>query len=518
MGTLPGVAGARAGRERTFVSVAALSIRRTKIVCTLGPATSTEERIEALMRAGMDVARINFSHGVQEEHAATIARVRSVAARLNRPVAILQDLQGPKIRTGSLEGGAPVFLTDGHRFVITTRPVTGNGKMVSTTYADLPKDVKRGDTILLSDGAIELRVTGVVKQDVICEVIHGGSLAEHQGINLPGVAVSAPALTDKDRSDLVFGVEQGVDYIALSFVRRPDDVTEAKDLVEETLRKLPEPCAPSPRELHPSAYAAERTIPVIAKLEKPEAITALDDILRVADGVMVARGDLGVELPLEQVPMIQKDVIAKANERGLPVITATQMLESMVEHPRPTRAEASDVANAILDGTDAVMLSAETAVGKYPVEAVQVMARIACESEPYCRHGPFEHYDRRRTHAHAVASAAHILAREAGAHLIAAFTRTGTSAHLISKERPVVPVVAYTPFEQVYRRLALWWGVMPRRSELLGTTEQLISWVDEQLREEGLVQAGDEVVIMGGMPVAGSARTNFVKLQHIGEQ
>lgn len=518
MGTLPGVAGARAGRERTFVSVAALSIRRTKIVCTLGPATSTEERIEALMRAGMDVARINFSHGVQEEHAATIARVRSVAARLNRPVAILQDLQGPKIRTGSLEGGAPVFLTDGHRFVITTRPVTGNGKMVSTTYADLPKDVKRGDTILLSDGAIELRVTGVVKQDVICEVIHGGSLAEHQGINLPGVAVSAPALTDKDRSDLVFGVEQGVDYIALSFVRRPDDVTEAKELVEETLRKLPEPCAPSPRELHPSAYAAERTIPVIAKLEKPEAITALDDILRVADGVMVARGDLGVELPLEQVPMIQKDVIAKANERGLPVITATQMLESMVEHPRPTRAEASDVANAILDGTDAVMLSAETAVGKYPVEAVQVMARIACESEPYCRHGPFEHYDRRRTHAHAVASAAHILAREAGAHLIAAFTRTGTSAHLISKERPVVPVVAYTPFEQVYRRLALWWGVMPRRSELLGTTEQLISWVDEQLREEGLVQAGDEVVIMGGMPVAGSARTNFVKLQHIGEQ
>lgn len=500
------------------MSVAALSIRRTKIVCTLGPATSTEERIEALMRAGMDVARINFSHGVQEQHAATIARVRSVAARLNRPVAILQDLQGPKIRTGSLEGGAPVFLTDGHRFVITTRPVTGNGKMVSTTYADLPKDVKRGDTILLSDGAIELRVTGVVKQDVICEVIHGGSLAEHQGINLPGVAVSAPALTDKDRSDLVFGVEQGVDYIALSFVRRPDDVTEAKDLVEETLRKLPEPCAPSPRELHPSAYAAERTIPVIAKLEKPEAITALDDILRVADGVMVARGDLGVELPLEQVPMIQKDVIAKANERGLPVITATQMLESMVEHPRPTRAEASDVANAILDGTDAVMLSAETAVGKYPVEAVQVMARIACESEPYCRHGPFEHYDRRRTHAHAVASAAHILAREAGAHLIAAFTRTGTSAHLISKERPVVPVVAYTPFEQVYRRLALWWGVMPRRSELLGTTEQLISWVDEQLREEGLVQAGDEVVIMGGMPVAGSARTNFVKLQHIGEQ
>ena len=500
------------------MSGTALSARHTKIVCTLGPATSTEERIEALMRAGMDVARINFSHGTHEQHAATIARVRSVASRLHRPVAILQDLQGPKIRTGSLEGGTPIFLTDGHRFVITTRPVAGTGKIVSTTYADLPKDVRRGDCILLSDGAIELRVTGVVKQDVICEVVHGGTLAEHQGINLPGVAVSAPALTEKDRDDLIFGVEQGVDYIALSFVRRPEDVSEAQALVEETLRGLPRPCAPSPRELHPAAYATERTIPVIAKLEKPEAIAALDDILSVADGVMVARGDLGVEMPLEQVPMIQKDVIARANARGLTVITATQMLESMINHARPTRAEASDVANAILDGTDAVMLSAETAIGKYPVEAVQVMARIACESEPNCKHGPFEHPNQPRTHAHAVASAANILAREAGAHLIAAFTRTGTSAHLISKERPVMPVVAYTPFEQVYRRLALWWGVMPRRSELLGTTEQLIAWVDEQLQEEGLVQRGDEVVIMGGMPIAGSARTNFVKLQHIGEK
>lgn len=500
------------------MSGTALSVRHTKIVCTLGPATSTEERIEALMRAGMDVARINFSHGTHDKHAATIERVRSVARRLDRPVAILQDLQGPKIRTGPLEDGKPVFLTDGHRFVLTTRPVTGTSKMVSTTYADLPNDVKRGDRILLSDGSIELRVTGVVKQDVICDVVHGGPLAEHQGINLPGVAISAPALTEKDRADLVFGVQQGVDYIALSFVRSPEDVVEAQDLVAETLRELPEPCSPSPRKLHPSAYAAERAIPIIAKLEKPEAIDALDAILKVADGVMVARGDLGVEMPLERVPTIQKEVIAKANAAGLPVITATQMLESMIEHPRPTRAEASDVANAILDGTDAVMLSAETAVGRYPVEAVQVMARIACVSEPQCNHGPFERGDKPRTHAHAVASAAHILAREAKAHVIAAFTRTGTSAHLISKERPVMPVVAYTPFEQVYRQLALWWGVMPRHSELIGTTEQLISWVDEQLQHEGLVQKGDEVVIMGGMPVAGKARTNFVKLQHIGEK
>jgi pyruvate kinase len=466
----------------------------------------------------MDVARLNFSHGTHDYHADRIEMIRSLSVEYHKPITILQDLQGPKIRTGSLEGGKPVFLTDGHRFAITTRPIVGTSRMVSTTYADLPKDVNRGDRILLSDGAIELRVTGVVRQDVTTEVIHGGSLAEHQGINLPGVSVSAPALTEKDRADLVFGVEQGVDYIALSFVRRPEDVSEAKELVEQTLRTLPAQCAPEPRTLHPSAYDTQRTIPIIAKLEKPEAIDALDDILAVANGVMVARGDLGVELPLEQVPMIQKDVISRANARGLPVITATQMLESMIEHPRPTRAEASDVANAILDGTDAVMLSAETAIGKYPVEAVRVMARIACVSEQHYKPGPIERGSTPRTHAHAVASAAHILAREAGAHLIAAFTRTGTSAQLISKERPLMPVVAYTPFEEVYRRLALWWGVMPRRSELLGTTEQLITWVDEQLQEEGLVQKGDEVVIMGGMPVAGSARTNFVKLQHIGDK
>jgi pyruvate kinase len=495
-------------------------LRRTKIVCTLGPATASEERIEALMHAGMDVARINFSHGTQEEHAETIRRVRAVARRLDRAVAVLQDLQGPKIRTDALVGGQVVTLRDGQRFTITTALVAGTAERVSTTYAALVQDVKPGDTILLSDGSIELRVVEIHGAEIVCAVVHGGSLAEHQGINLPGVAVSAPALTQKDRDDLAFGVRQRVDYIALSFVRRPEDLHEAKRLIADALREVPAPQEAEdqrPQGLHPSAYAAERTIPVIAKLEKPEAIERLDEILEASDGVMVARGDLGVELPLEQVPVVQKRVIARANALGLPVITATQMLESMIHNPRPTRAEASDVANAILDGTDAVMLSGETAVGAYPVEAVSVMARIACETEtqwPAARSAPAAG---KVTLSHAVAQAARTLAEQTRAPLVVVFTRTGLSAQLISKERPATTIVAYSPFERVYQRLALWWGVTPRHSELMGSTEELIAWVDAQLQKEGLAHPDDEIVIVGGMPIAGRARTNFVKLQRVGE-
>ncbi|WIG58085.1 MAG: Pyruvate kinase [Ktedonobacterales bacterium] len=492
--------------------------RRTKIVCTLGPATQSEERIEQLLRAGMNVARINFSHGTQAEHATTIARVRAVALRLDLPVAILQDLQGPKIRTSALAGGAPVLLRDGQRFTITTRPIVGTAEKVSTTYEPLPRDVKQGDRILLSDGEIELRVMEAHDTEVVCEVAHGGRLAEHQGINLPGVAVSAPALTEKDRADLAFGVAQRVDYIALSFVRHPDDLREAKRLIAGALASAPEPPEPRPEGLHPSAYAAENTIPVIAKLEKPEAIAHLEEILDIADGVMVARGDLGVEMPLEQVPLVQKRVIARANAHGLPVITATQMLESMISHPRPTRAEASDVANAILDGTDAVMLSGETAVGDYPVEAVKVMARIALETERECaplHPAENQHYD---SLSQAVSAAAATLADRAHARWITVFTRTGASARLISKERPRAPILAYTPFETVYRRLTLWWGVMPRRSALAGSTEELIAWVDGQLQRDGLARSGEHIVVMGGMPIAGQARTNYLKLHTIGEQ
>ncbi len=492
--------------------------RRTKIVCTLGPATSSEASIEALIQAGMNVARVNFSHGTQDEHAATIARVRAVAARLGVPIAILQDLQGPKIRTGSLVDGNPVRLADDQSFTITTQPVAGTGARVSTTYDSLPSDVRRGDRILLSDGAIELRVEAVDGAEVRCRVVHGGMLAEHQGINLPGVAVSAAALTEKDRADLIFGVHHRVDFIALSFVRQADDILEAKRLIAAAVRSAPGPSDPRPEGLHASAYEEDNRVPVIAKLEKPEALARLDAILEAADGVMVARGDLGVEMPLEQVPVAQKRIIARANELGLPVITATQMLESMIHSPRPTRAEASDVANAILDGTDAVMLSGETAVGAYPVEAVRVMARIAEQTEGHwpARVAPLGHAEH-VTLSHAVSMAARTLAERAEAPLIVVFTRTGASARLISRERPGAAIVAYTPFESIYRRLALWWGVTPRRSELLGTTEELIAWVDRRLQAEGLAQPGDDIVIMGGTPIAGRARTNFVKLQHVGE-
>src|SRR5262249_17770939 len=398
--------------------------------CPLGPASNDQELIEALLRAGIDVARINSSHGTQDEHAHRIAQVRLVARRLACPIAILQDLQGPKIRTGPLASGAAT-LRDGQPFILTTATVEGDDRRVSTSYELLPQDVKPGDPILLSDGAIELRVAQVQGREVRCVVVHGGALGEHQGINLPGIAVSAPALTEKDRADLAFGVHHRVDYIALSFVRRPEDLREARRLIAKAIAEAPAPPEPNPSGLHPSAYAAETTIPIIAKLEKPEAIERLDDILDVADGVMVARGDLGVELPLEQVPLIQKRVIARANALGLPVITATQMLESMIHHPRPTRAQASDVANAILDGTDAVMLSGETAIGSYPEEAVRVMARIAAEAEGHCPAAPPP--AGHASLAQALSAAAHTLADRATAPLIVVFTRTGASARLISK-------------------------------------------------------------------------------------
>lgn len=478
-------------------------MRRTKIVCTIGPASESEERLEQLMRAGMNVARLNFSHGTHDQHAIIIERVREISARLGYAVAILQDLQGPKIRTGALEGGKPVTLVDGAKVTITSRPVVGNAQLISTTYQALSQDVRVGDRILLDDGLMELRVLGASETDVECEVVHGGMLSEHKGINLPGVAVSAPALTEKDRDDLKFGVLHNVDYVALSFVRKPQDVLEAKQLIRQLQTELGE-------------ARSQGTIPLIAKLEKPEAVARLDEILDVTDGVMVARGDLGVEMAPEKVPLIQKRIIARCNDLGLPVITATQMLESMMTNPRPTRAEANDVANAVLDGTDAVMLSGETAAGAYPIEAVQMMVRIAVETEtgnrtarqPQCK---------RLTQAHAVSHAARALSEEASVQAIVVFTRTGASAHLISKDRPRTSIIAYTPSERVYHQLALWWGVWPHRLEMQGTTEDLLAIVDRRLQDEKLVQRGEHVVIVGGMPVASQARTNFVKLQRVGD-
>ncbi len=468
-------------------------MRRTKIVCTIGPATDSEEQLERLMRAGMNVARLNFSHGIQEEHAAVIERIRRISARLGCPIAILQDLQGPKIRVGSLQGGQPIRLVDGAQVTITTRPVAGDSQTIPTTYMHLPQDVKPGDRILLDDGLMELRVLDADATDVRCQVVHGGLLT-----------VSAPALTEKDRDDLRFGIMHGVDYVALSFVRRPEDVLEARKLVHQFQA-----------ESEAEGKHALVDIPLIAKLEKPEAVMQLNAILDVVDGVMVARGDLGVEMPPEKVPLIQKRIIARCNDLGLPVITATQMLESMVTNPRPTRAEVNDVFNAILDGTDAVMLSAETATGAYPIEAVQMMVRIALETEagdstarqPQCQS---------LTQEHAVSHAARALSEETSVKAIVVLTRSGTSARLISKDRPRRPILAYTTSERIYRQLALWWGVWPHCIEIQGSTEALIEVVDQQLVEDHLVEAGDHVVIMGGVPIASRARTNFVKLHRVG--
>jgi pyruvate kinase len=478
-------------------------MRRTKIVCTLGPATSSEEKLEQLIRAGMNVARLNFSHGTHEEHLQVLQRVRAIAARLGCPIAILQDLQGPKIRTGVLQDGKPVTLVDNTQVTITTLDIVGNGQVVSTTYKALPQDVKPGDRILLDDGLLELRVASANESDVRCLVVHGGTLGEHKGINLPGVAVSSPALTEKDRDDLRFGIEHGVDYVALSFVRSPEDVREAQRLMKQYVSEM-------------YGEGDARDIPLIAKIEKPEAIDHLDEILAVTGGVMVARGDLGVEMPPEKVPLIQKHLIARCNQHGLPVITATQMLESMVTNPRPTRAEVNDVSNSILDGTDAVMLSAETSVGAFPVEAVQMMARIALETEAsYHVAGPPIH--KHRSLAQAVSHAARALAEDTNVQAIVVLTRTGNSARLISKDRPRVPILAYTPSELVYHQLALWWGVWPNRIDMRGTTEELITLVEERLQDDRLVQRGEYVVIMGGMPIASQARTNFVKLHRVGD-
>lgn len=479
------------------------AMRRTKIVCTIGPATSSEAQLEQLMLAGMNVARLNFSHGTHQEHEQVIERVRGISARLGYAVAILQDLQGPKIRVGILQDGKPVTLINNTQVTITTRDVTGNAQVISTTYEALPQDVKVGDRILLDDGLLELSVLSAIGTDVQCLVVHGGVLGEHKGINLPGVAVSAPALTEKDRNDLQFGIKHGVDYVALSFVRRPQDVREAKYLIQQYITE---------------AYGEEekRNIPLIAKIEKPEAVEHLDEILDVTDGVMVARGDLGVEMAQEKVPLIQKRIIARCNDLGLPVITATQMLESMVTNPRPTRAEVNDVSNSVLDGTDAVMLSAETSVGAFPIEAVQMMVRIALATEAnYHTTKPPIH--KHRSLAQAVSHAARALAEDTNIQDIVVFTRTGNTAHLISKDRPRVPILAYTPSKHVYDQLALWWGVWPFQISMQGTTEDLILHVEQRLQNDRLVQHGEYVVIMGGLPIASHARTNFVKLHRIGD-
>jgi len=451
--------------------------------------------IERLVRAGMDVARLNFSHGSHADHARSITMLRDAAMQVRKPLAILADLQGPKIRTGALAGGGPVVLRTGQIFVITTARVLGDSNRVSTTFKQLPREVHRGDRILLSDGLIELRVKQVCGRDVICDVINGGALGEHKGINLPGVKLRVPALTAKDREDLLFALKHGANYIAVSFVRRPEDVVLAKALVRR----------------------AGKDTPVIAKLEKPEAIENLDAILRVADGVMVARGDLGVEMNPERVPVVQKTIIGRARQFRRPVITATQMLESMTENPRPTRAEASDVANAIFDGSDAVMLSAETATGKYPVEAVSMMARIIEEAEASITEFARPARQERLKVAETVAELVCHASRELHMKLIAVFTHSGFTARLISRYRPMVPIVAFTPETDTRRRMALIWGVRPCTIPDVRKVDGLAVVAEKRLLEERLVRKGDVIGIVAGTPMGIRGTTNFMKFHVIGE-
>jgi pyruvate kinase len=475
-------------------------MRRTKIVATLGPSTNTPERIAGLIRAGMNVARLNFSHGTHADHAARIAMVRRAAAESGKQIAILQDLQGPKIRTGSLEGGKPVELVAGAAFRITTEKVIGTSDRVSTTYKSLPQDVRPRDRVLLSDGLIELLVTSSDGTEVLTEVVHGGRLKEHQGINLPGVRVSAPAATDKDIEDLRFGLEQGVDFVALSFVRKASDIMVVKDIIRQ----------------------AGKTTPVIAKIERPEALDVLPEILATADGVMVARGDLGVEMPPERVPLVQKQIIDAANRALIPVITATQMLESMIQNPRPTRAEASDVANAIIDGSDAVMLSGETAAGAYPLEAVQMMALIADSIEGNANYNgsdiamPRWAIPEVQSTPRAIADAACTIARAQSVRAIAVLTQSGSSARLVSHYRPQVPIIALCPTEETARRTALYWGVTPILIQVEDRLDELEKQVQLILRDRGMCQRGDILVMTGGHPIYSYGPTNFLKVMTIG--
>ncbi|HIK57295.1 MAG TPA: pyruvate kinase [Synechococcales cyanobacterium M55_K2018_004] len=465
-------------------------LRRTKIVATIGPATSSPEVLRRLIEAGATTLRLNFSHGTHEDHQRSIRMIRQVSFELNQPVGILQDLQGPKIRLGRFEEGS-ITLKKGDPFILTSRPVLGTNEISSVTYEPLAEEVPEGATILLDDGRMEMLVEKVDQQnrELHCRVMLDGVLSNNKGVNFPGVYLSIKALTEKDRADLMFGLDQGVDWIALSFVRNPQDILEVKELIS----------------------SAGKHVPVIAKIEKHEAIEQMDAVLSICDGVMVARGDLGVELPAEDVPVLQKRLIATANRLGIPVITATQMLDSMVSNPRPTRAEISDVANAILDGTDAVMLSNETAVGKYPVQAVETMARIAVriEQEEVTRNVSSSG----RSIPNAISQAVGKIAEQLNAAAIMTLTKSGATARNVSKFRPSTPILAITPHVDVARQLQLVWGVKPLLVLDLPSTGQTFQAALNVAQEKHLLSEGDLVVMTAGTLQGVSGSTDLIKVE-----
>ncbi len=482
-------------------------MRKAKIVCTIGPASDGASVLDQLIQSGMNAARLNFSHGTHASHGQAIKVIREAADRQGVAVAIIQDLQGPRIRVGEIDG--TVELRAGQHVRLRTMSLRSGGQLgartvlpadrvqeIPVTYQALTRDIRPGAKILIDDGLVELTADRLVDGTVECTVVAGGRVTSHKGMNLPGTVVSAPTLTDKDREDVRFGVAQGVDYIALSFVRGAEDVLAAKQLIAD--------CGGD--------------VPVIAKIERQEAVTDLEAILGQADGVMVARGDLGVELGPEAVPVLQKRIIATANRHRRLVITATQMLESMTQHLRPTRAEASDVANAVFDGTDAVMLSAETAVGHYPVEVVQVMDRIVRAAEVETGPGFVRRAspdNRRLMFEEAICLSASSAAAATGAHAIVAFSERGTTARLVSKQRPAAPIIGFTPFEPVRRRMALYWGVMPHTMPQIRATDERVSEAERRLKAEGLATTGQRIVILSGTRIGQPGGTNLMKLHEV---
>ncbi|RNB70065.1 pyruvate kinase [Brevibacillus panacihumi] len=472
-------------------------LRKAKIVCTIGPASESVETLKNLIEAGMNVARLNFSHGSHEEHAARIVNIREASRQTGKSVAILLDTKGPEIRTGSLEVDA-VELIEGNRIVLTTEDVAGNAERVSITYRELPADVTVGDTILIDDGLIGLTVEEVRPTEIVCLIKNGGTLKSKKGVNVPGVSINLPGITEKDAQDIEFGIRQGVDFIAASFVRKAADILEIRQILEQ--------------------HGA--SIDIIAKIENQEGVDNVDEILVVSDGIMVARGDLGVEIPAEEVPLVQKQLIKKCNELAKPVITATQMLDSMQRNPRPTRAEASDVANAIFDGTDAIMLSGETAAGKYPVESVETMDRIALRAEQELNYREIllkqvtmKHVTITDAISQAVASAA----LDLNAAAIITATESGHTARMVSKFRPKAPIVAVTPHAGVIRRLALVNGVYPVLGEIAHTTDEMLDRSVQESLQSGYVRHGDLVVITAGVPVREVGTTNLMKIHVIGD-
>ncbi|WP_333771090.1 pyruvate kinase [Streptomyces sp. IBSBF 2435] len=472
-------------------------MRRAKIVCTLGPATDSYDQIKALVEAGMDVARLNLSHGSYAEHEDRYRRVRKASDETGRSVGVLVDLQGPKIRLGRFADG-PVLLERGDEFTITADDIEGDQQICGTTYKGLPADVARGERILVDDGRVTLEVTDVEGPRVHTMCIEGGMISDNKGLNLPGVAVSVPALSDKDIRDLRWGLRAGADLIALSFVRSGRDV-------EDVLRIMAE---------------EDRRVPVIAKIEKPQAVDNLEEIVDAFDGIMVARGDLGVEMPLEAVPLVQKRAVKLAKRNAKPVIVATQMLESMIDNSRPTRAEASDVANAVMDGTDAVMLSGETSVGKYPIETVKTMSRIvAAAEEDMLTAGlpPLTDQNKPRTQGGAVARAAAEMGDFLGARFLVAFTQSGDTVRRLSRYRSPIPVLAFTPEPATRSQLNLTWGVEAFLGPVVQTTDEMVQQVDEELLRIGRCKKGDVVVITAGSPPGMPGTTNMVRVHHIGE-